>query len=182
MTYVILAAVIILVIFLAVIAFALKLLHATPNDGRTSLPYRATDSLLSNAERSFYLVLLQTIDAEWCVFAKVRLLDLLTIPRGTPEAHAHRNRVQSKHVDFVLCNRESLRPMLVIELDDASHERTRRAERDEFVNRVFKAAGTPLLRVRAQRSYNVGELAQQIQSFLAAPAEQESTVAGPVGS
>jgi very-short-patch-repair endonuclease len=36
---------------------------------------------------------------------------------------------------------------LVIELDDASHERSDRKDRDEFLERALKAAGVPLLRV-----------------------------------
>lgn len=131
-----------------------------------TLPFRRKDYLLTKAERAFYLVLLQTIGAQWRLFAKVRMLDLLWLPRGTPGAQAHRNRVQSKHVDFVLCSNDFLRPELVIELDDRSHEQEERHERDEMVDRILNDAGIPVLRVPAQAAYTPRELMQQIQQRL----------------
>lgn len=47
-----------------------------------------------------------------------------------------------------------MRPMLVIELDDTSHSRTRRKEHDRFLDDALAAAGFPLLRVTAQRPYS----------------------------
>ena len=55
-----------------------------------------------------------------------------------------------------------MRPLVGMELDDRSHQRADRKERDEFVNEVFKAAGLPLLHVPARRGYVVNELAVQV--------------------
>ncbi len=41
-----------------------------------------------------------------------------------------------------------MRPLVGIELDDASHRRARRQRRDRFVDEVFAAAGLPLQRFR----------------------------------
>lgn len=109
-----------------------------------SLPYRKKDYLLSRAERSFYEVLRATVQGEWAIFAKVRLLDLVWLRRGTSNAQAHRNRVQSKHVDFVFCDQRTLSPVLVVELDDASHGRPDRQRRDAFVDAVLQSAGLPV--------------------------------------
>lgn len=40
----------------------------------------------------------------------------------------------------LLCEPKTMKPLLGIELDDASHIRTNHQARDEFVNRVFAAA------------------------------------------
>lgn len=130
----------------------------------TKLPYLKKDWFFSKAERSFYGVLLKAVDGQFHVFAKVRLLDLLYLPRGTQQQQTHRNRVQSKHVDFVLCDAVELRPMLVIELDDASHEEEERQDRDAFVDAALEQAGLPILRVTAKRVYQVEELRQAIRS------------------
>ena len=100
------------------------------------------------------------------VFAKVRLLDLVDLPKGTENRQSHTNRVISKHVDFLLCDREKLSPLLVIELDDSSHERDDRAQRDAFVDEALGAAGLPILHVSANRSYAPKELADLIQEKL----------------
>ena len=135
-------------------------------------PFRKKDYLLTKAERSFYEVLCQAVDSGLAVFAKIRLLDLLWLPKGVENAQSHRNRVQSKHVDFVLCDRAALKPVLVIELDDASHERESRQARDSFVDDVLAAAGLPVLRVRARQGYVTSEIRRQIDSAMSAPASQ----------
>jgi hypothetical protein len=133
-----------------------------------ALPYRRKDYLLSKAERSFYEVLRQALgEGDTLVFAKVRLLDLLWLPKGTAKAQSHRNRVQSKHVDFVLCDRRELRPQLVIELDDKSHEEEERQGRDAFVDRALVAAGLPILHLSARRTYSTRELLGQVRSAMA---------------
>ena len=135
--------------------------------GRAALPYQRCDSLLTAAERSFYEALRLALgNAELVIFAKVRMWDLLCLPSGTPEAQGHRNRVMCKHVDFVLCDRQRLQPLLVIELDDRSHERQDRRDRDAFVDAVFAAAQLPILHVPCRKSYAPKELAQQIWPML----------------
>lgn len=131
------------------------------------LPFQRAYHLLSPAEREFHMALRQAIGEQsgLVIFAKVRLWDLLYLPGGTANRQGHQNRVDRKHVDFVLCDEES-RPVLVIELDDSSHEREDRRERDSFVDRVLKAAGLPILHVRCRRSYDARVLAQQIGSLI----------------
>ena len=67
---------------------------------------------------------------------------------------SYRNQITQKHVDFLLCDPGSMRPLLGVELDDASHERPNRQDRDIFVDKVFAAAGLPLLRVPVQAAYD----------------------------
>jgi hypothetical protein len=124
------------------------------------------DSLLTAAERSFYGVLLKAVDGETLVFAKVRLADLLWLPRGTRDRQAHQNRIIAKHLDFVLCSRDSLAPRLAIELDDSSHSRASRRERDSFVEAALGAAGLPLLRVPVRRGYSPHDLGEMIRGLL----------------
>lgn len=82
------------------------------------------------------------------------------------------NRIDRKHVDFLLCDRDTLRPLAGIELDDASHRQARRQERDRFVESVFRAVGLPLLRARARHAYNVVEVAALVEGVLGAEAPQ----------
>ena len=131
------------------------------------LPYKKKDYLLSVAEKSFYRILSQITDKHnVLLFAKVRLEDLLWIPWGTDNRFGLRNRIKSRHIDFVICDKENVRPLLVIELDDNSHKREDRIERDYNVDRILNDAGLPILHQRVQYSYNPQELEDKISSLL----------------
>jgi hypothetical protein len=131
-----------------------------------ALPYRKRDYLLTAAERSFYEVLCSILDGQLLVFAKVRLADLVWMSKGTANRQSHFNRIQSKHVDFVLCDREKIAPVLVIELDDSSHEADERRDRDTFVDAALSAAELPILHIPARKAYVPADLAALIQQKL----------------
>lgn len=137
----------------------------------TSLPYRRKDYLLSQAERSLFGVLAEAVGDHYLIFAKVRLADLVWLPKGTESRQGHFNRVQSKHVDFVICDRAAIRPLLCVELDDASHVQASRQTRDEFVDSALRAAGLPIIRIRAAKAYNMLELRSQIEKAITPPSE-----------
>ena len=138
---------------LAVLVLLARLLISRLASQDTELPYQKVDSVLTAAERSFHGVLYHAVEGRLIILAKVRLADLFELPAGTLNRFTYRNKIDRKHVDFVLCGPDDLTPLLAIELDDASHERRDRRERDAFVDRVFDAAGLPLLRVPARRTY-----------------------------
>tara|TARA_R110002095_G_scaffold2463_6_gene10048 strand:- start:4403 stop:5065 length:663 start_codon:yes stop_codon:yes gene_type:complete len=132
---------------------------------KTKLPYRLREDFLSHAEHSFYRVLKQAVPAELVICSKVNLNDLFYVPRSEG-GQGDRNRIDRKHIDFLLCNSKSITPLLGVELDDSSHARKDRRERDQFVDAVFAAAGLPLLRIPAARGYSVSDLSDLIQHNL----------------
>lgn len=156
-----------IILIVVVTAFIAVLLFRFFAKASARWPYRKTDHLLTPAERSFFGVLGQAIGSDLYIFAKVRLSDLLWLPQGTRDRQAYLNRIQSKHVDFVLCDSATTEPRLLVELDDSSHQRARRRSRDAFLDEAVRRAGLPILRVPAKRSYALGELRQLISSLLA---------------
>lgn len=84
----------------------------------------------------------------YTVFTKVRLLDLLEPVKNNPKYKTYFYKVQAKHVDFVLCD-NNLNAQHIIELDDSSHDRKDRKERDEFVDAVLKSVGYNIIHTRA---------------------------------
>lgn len=121
------------------------------------LPYALRDDFLSPAELNFFRVLRHVTGDHLLICPKVALGDLFFVKRPN-ENQTFRNRIDRKHVDFVLLHPKSMRPVFAIELDDKSHDRLDRMERDEFVNEVFEAANLPLVRVRAQNTYDTRQL------------------------
>lgn len=150
-----------------------KLLGAEES-AQKQLPYARKDYLLSRAERSFFGVLQQVVGSELLVFTKVRLGDLLYIKKGTENRQSFFNRIQSKHVDFVLCEPGAVRPVLVIELDDSSHDKAGRQARDAFVDEALTVAGLPILRVRAKASYSPDKLKGSIKDAISQEREKST--------
>jgi len=130
-----------------------------------ALPYRLRDDFLSPAEFSFYKVLLSLVGARLTIQSKVRLADVFFVARPNENAGFF-NRIAQKHLDFLVCDSATMKPLFGIELDDSSHKRNDRQERDEFVENVCQVAGLPLLRVPVQREYNSREIAAQIAPLL----------------
>jgi hypothetical protein len=129
------------------------------------LPYRLRDDFLSPAEFSFYKVLSSLVGSRLTIQSKVRLADVFFVARPN-ENVAYFNRIAQKHLDFLVCDSVTMKPLLGIELDDSSHKRNDRQERDEFVESVCKVAGLPLLRLPVQREYNAREIVAQIAPFV----------------
>jgi len=151
---------------------------------RKQLPYHRVDNFLSPAEVSFYHVLRQVVGEQAAISTKVSLGDLFYAKTGDRRENLrYRNKIDRKHVDFLLCDPQSMQPLMGIELDDVSHNRPARQARDEFVNRVFEAAGLPLMRVPAQASYAPREIAAQLESVRSgedATAGKDAPEKGPV--
>ena len=131
------------------------------------LPYRLRDDFLSAAERSFYQALIRAVDSRGVVFAKVRLADVLFVAESQ-ERTTHQNRINQKHIDFLICSPDTLKPLCAVELDDASHGRADRKERDAFVDSACAAAGLAILHIPAQYAYDVDALRQHVDRLLTA--------------
>lgn len=128
-----------------------------------SLPYRLRDDFLSPAEYSFYRVLIAAVGDQAVVCPKVNLNDVFFVSRPN-ENQTYRNKIDRKHVDFLLCHPTTMKPLGGVELDDSSHQRADRQARDAFVDRVFAAAGLPIVHVAARASYNAESLAGELAS------------------
>ncbi|MEW6402561.1 MAG: DUF2726 domain-containing protein [Chloroflexota bacterium] len=119
--------------------------------------YASKGILLTNAEASFYHVLRNMTRDYLVIFPHVALRDLVTVIDQS-EYFAYYNKIDRKQVDFVLCDPNTLKPVFVIELDDSSHKRPDRQQRDTFLEEVLKCAGIPLIRVPVKHSYDPKEL------------------------
>lgn len=129
------------------------------------LPYRLRDDFLSPAEFSFYKVLSSLVGTRLTIQSKVGLADVFFVARPN-ENVSHFNRISQKHLDFLVCDSVTMKPVFGIELDDASHRQNDRQERDDFVEKVCRVVGLPLLRFPVQREYNPREIASQKAPFV----------------
>lgn len=137
------------------------------DEEQVDAPYNLRDDFLSAAETSFYQVIKGMMGDYLTVCPKVSLSDVLYVSRKNERFQAYVNKIDRKHVDFLICESKTMKPRFAIELDDASHQREERVQRDEFVDRVFNAAGLPLVRVPVMNAYNVRELEMRFKAAVA---------------
>ena len=105
-------------------------------------------TILTDREYEFYTRLRPVADQyDLTVLMKVRLADLLE-PKPKDENPLWMecfNKIKSKHIDFALADRDT-NIVALIELDDSTHARADRTERDIFVNAILENTGYTLLR------------------------------------
>lgn len=147
-------------ILLALLVLVVLVILAKRGGPRDEFSYEKNEPLFSPAERSFFGVLSQAVEDRAVVFGKVRVADVLRPPKGIGRSSWQKafNRISSKHFDYVICAPDTLSVLAVIELDDKSHSKGKRADRDRFLERASSAAGLPLHRFKAAATYNISQV------------------------
>ena len=154
--------------FVALVIAVLVVLAVFKAFGRRRRPqelgYQIRTRFLSPAERSFYGVLCSAVANDYVVFAKVRVADVITPMKSQDRSkwQIAFNRISAKHFDYVLCDPKSLVVELVVELNDRSHKRAKRAERDEFLRGACASAGLHLSEFAAKSSYSISDVRSEI--------------------
>ncbi len=114
--------------------------------------FQRSDQLLTPAELAFFAVLEPILSPSCRLSSKVRLADLFKVIQGPGQQSAF-NKIVGKHIDFVITDSATSRILCGIELDDSSHQRPDRIERDRFVNEIFARNKLPLVRVPFSWTY-----------------------------
>lgn len=124
--------------------------------------YKRKEFLMSRAEHEFFDILVEIVGNQYYVFPQIHLCDILdnkVVGQNWKSAFRH---INEKSVDFVICDKAYIKPLLAIELDDSTHQRTDRKERDGKVERILSDAGLPLLRFGNHGNFNKEEIKEAI--------------------
>jgi hypothetical protein len=107
-------------LFIAGLCVVVKVLEAlkgtptTPAPPADAPPFKKKDWLLTKGEKVFYDALLQAVGSQVHICPKVRLADLVWIPKCNDDRCSWLNKVDRMHIDFVLCRADSLSPLVAI--------------------------------------------------------------------
>jgi len=158
--------VVFLFLFIAVVLSLVAWIKKKTGKEPVAFPYQSKGVLCSPAERSFMGALDKAVSNEYRIFAKVRMGDIVEVKKKlSPSARqSARNRIDRKHLDFVICHSRDLSIVGAIELDDISHLKKERKERDQFLNKALEAAEIPILRVKAQGTYSLKALSSDLDT------------------
>lgn len=167
----------ILIILIAVLVILTAKLKLRGQNGQL-FPYTKNPSLFSPAERSYLGVLDNAVGSDYRVFGKVRVADVISVKSISDRRAWGRafGRISAKHFDFVMCNKDDLSVVAVIELNDKSHQKRRRQERDKLLAGICAEVKLPFIQITAQPAYSVSDTRAQI---LAALETREETIVLP---
>ena len=148
--------------------------------GETAWPVRINENMITNAERSFLGVLKIACGDTYVICPKVRLGDVVYIQKGTEAKlrQSIQNRINQKHVDFLLLDPKTLAPVLAIELDDKSHQSAAAQSRDLVKDKALKDAGLRMIRFPARATYTLSEIEAALTENTA-PSDSHPEQAGP---
>lgn len=114
-------------------------------------PYKRT-KLLTDAE----LQLFHFMENNLCqidritILAKVRLADIAEVDTRVTLKKEFLWKITNKHVDFLICDKNTLDIICAVELDDYTHETQEAKERDIFIMQVLDAVGIKTVRIRTK--------------------------------
>lgn len=124
--------------------------HEKPQNELSNAYY--VTSVLTKSEYAFYTILEDKCDyADLIICPKVRLEDFINV-RNIREKQSYRGRIKSRHVDFLICDRQ-MNPLCGIELDDSSHNSWKAQKADNFKNELYRAIGLTLYRVQTGSNF-----------------------------
>ncbi|MFZ2832236.1 MAG: DUF2726 domain-containing protein [Minisyncoccia bacterium] len=132
--------ILILGVALAVVGFIFQFLNEQGKGGAKKeewLPYSKKTWLLTRAEREFFSILEKAVGGQYYIFPQLALDKIVMLEGKGSLKGGYRNKIDQKSVDFALFSKQDVSPVLVIELDDYTHQRPDRQTRDGFVDRVL---------------------------------------------
>ena len=155
------------IIFIFIVAVIIVILAAIGmkigNAPKQTIAAYRKKYLLTRNEYSFYQKIKPIIqEKNLRVLCKIRLADLIEPEpnKNQKERYAAFNRIKSKHIDFAIAT-ENMKVIVLVELQDNTHQKSDRKERDEFVNTAVTRAGYILLSV-----YNNADGLKQLEESL----------------
>ena len=106
--------------------------------------------VLTDREKSFYKVIRPIAEKHNLnVSPKMRLADIVNVSDyveyKSSEWYSKFNKINKKHIDFALADKTNLEIKMLIEIDDYTHQKVDRIERDRFVDSVCEQANIPIL-------------------------------------
>ena len=156
-------AIILMALLICISVIAIKF-----NQDKIEFPFLVKNQMFTAAERQFLGLIEQAVAGEFRVLCRVRLVDLLSLRKDTDGKIAKSAilRAGTKQLDFVLCNKDDMTPIMAIDLVYGSGKNGHNTQRDFFVNGALETASIPHVRIKARSGYTVTEIQECIESKL----------------
>jgi hypothetical protein len=110
--------------------------------------YYKKEFLLTIPERKFFEALQKLLPEKYICFPQMVVASVLSVKIKGKDYRKYRSKIDKKTIDFVIFEKEYLKPVLAIEYDDKSHNKSSRRKRDGFVNESLKQANLDIVHIK----------------------------------
>ena len=155
-----------LLIFIVFVIFVIISITISILSKRQRYPYQLKQNYLTPAELSFFSVLKLAGQDKYEIVPQVPLKSIVNVKPNIRDFYTYFNKINKKVLDFVLFTKQTYKPVLIIELDDSSHNNPDRRDRDHFVDKVSETIKIPILHVQVKYSYSKDSLIQLINESI----------------
>lgn len=125
------------------------------------LPYRLREPFLATTELALFRTLVELMGDRYSICPKVSLNDVFYIVRPNENVHFF-NKFFRKHVDFLLCDLQTLAPAFGVDIVRPISKNEVR-ESDKFLDDLFTNAGLPLVHVPSSEFYDPSDVINLFQ-------------------
>ncbi len=141
------------------------LLASRLNDSSFPFPFDSKATVFTPAEKNFQNLVEQAVGGKYRVINRVKLSDIVTVRKGVSNraSQAAVTNADNKYLDFVICERDSMKLLGVIDLVD-TQGRGYKLKKDWFVSGALEAASIPHVRIKVKANYTVNEIRACINS------------------
>lgn len=126
-----------------------------------SFPFDKRECLFDENEQVVYRTLQRELAKTFQVFPKVQLGETVKLNRKTSREQFYNRLLGGRHIDFLLCDRDSYKPMLAIQLVSDAND-----DEHDVTYDVLKSAEIAYLRLPQKKAIAPSELAYMIAEKL----------------
>lgn len=128
---------------------------------KTEYKYQAKQYFMTKSENDFFHILNNVAGDRYYIFPQAHLSEILDEKIKGQNWKAALKHINQKSVDYVLCDKQTLKIAYAVELDDYTHNYPNRQERDREVERMFQSAGIPLVRFSNYKTLSEEEITKK---------------------
>lgn len=121
--------------------------------------YYKKNRLLTNCELAYYKALLNVLNGQYLLLPQINLATVITKKGEGGRTELFRN------ADFGIFTKD-FEPLVLIEVNDASHKRKDRIERDKKVNKICKKAGLPLITFKTEDGIDEARFYRELKRYI----------------
>ena len=157
-------AIVLMMLLIIVAIGAIKL-----NEQGLSFPFKRKTTLFTQVERSFLELIDQGVGHQYRIICRVKLTDIISLRNTTDKKTGQTAlmRASGKQLDFVLCDKKDMTPVVAIDLVHNNGKAGYKSQRDWFVSGALDAARIPHLRIKVKSGYTPADIRECIESKLA---------------
>ena len=158
---------IVLMMLLIIVAVGAMKLH----EPGLAFPFKKKGNLFTPVERTFLELIEEAVGNEFRILCRVKMSDILTIRQNADKKTIKNaaSRAGSKHLDFVLCSKVDMSPIIAIDLVHNSGKDGYKSQRDYYVSGALDAAHIPHVRIKVRSGYKAEDIRECIQAKLPKP-------------